>query len=38
MNCWDKFINWLNMRNIPKSERSLLSDLAKLTDDLVEKK
>lgn len=37
MGCFTRFIDWLNMRNIPQSERSIMSDLAKLTDDLVEK-
>ena len=37
MGCWVRFCNWINLRNIPQSERSIMSDLAKLTDDLVEK-
>lgn len=37
MGCWNRLINWINLRNIPKSERSMMSDLAKLTADLVEK-
>jgi hypothetical protein len=27
MNCWERFINWLNISNIPTSEQSILRDL-----------
>jgi len=30
MNCFERFLFWLNFKNIPESERSILSDLQKL--------
>ena len=30
MDCFGRFLFWLNFKNIPESERSILSDLQKL--------
>jgi hypothetical protein len=27
MGCWEKFINWLSLSNIPNSEQSIMRDL-----------
>jgi len=27
MGCWERFVNWINFKNIPFSEQSILRDL-----------
>jgi hypothetical protein len=39
LNCWERFCNWIKWGDMPQSERSLMSDLAKLgVGDIVENK
>jgi hypothetical protein len=35
MGCWQKFINWLSLANVPDSEKSIMRDL--ITIGIVEK-
>jgi len=35
MGCWERFLNWLSLANVPDSEKSIMRDL--ITIGIVEK-